>query len=243
MSYKIINYVYENNKKWNSFEVIITQDIINNIYKKEKNNLEKIKAISQNEHIKSFEEHLTTTLLGKTAEFFLLHLFKKELHLTEKNIIHSKVENGYELFDFLLSYNNINLTCELRTSFIPDNYQNNNNFLNLSHIGYYINNFKKTESKKDLYFQMLWNNNRKNLIKNITNWYHNNIFENITLKYISFCPIDLLEKIGKNNTLNQSNTIYTIIRPLTSTISPVDLFEYLKKSLNINNKLKIKGKI
>lgn len=220
---------YFNEINFNSEELLEELTLLNN----NKNYLSYNKA-NQNGEIRDTEDIkikvAISNLLERKISYFISSILNVNVYLNQFGIKNTKPE----LADFSFNYKNMTLTGEIRTSDIVGLSRQ----LNCSLIGNYKNNIKKSEPDKDIYLQVFWNQSFE-FIK--TNLFKNNNF-NLSFNLCAFAFKNDFSSIAN---LNQNNTKYFIIKPITKA-HPLNNFlnkieeHIIIKSNEIENKLNFK---
>lgn len=195
---------------------------------------EDIKKINSNALKKSEEEHFTSVIFGKLAEIFVFQNLKQELNLKNNNFIFSPLnEQGYEKADIAINFTNfdnqtIEKLIEVRSSFQKNIYGE------LNHIIRYINGYKKIETYKDYYFQVFFEEDKKEIINKINNLF--NLYKKYKTEIINNYQQDF-SKLSFSNFLKQTSfnveeneLICKIIN--RSFIHKDEIENYLKEPLN-----------
>lgn len=195
---------------------------------------EDIKKINSNALKKSEEEHFISVIFGKLAEIFVFQNLKQELNLKNNNFIFSSLnEQGYEKADIainLTTFDNktIEKLIEVRSSF------QKNIHGKLNHIIRYVNDYKKIETYKDYYFQVFFEEDKKEIMNKINNIfnlykkYKTEIIDNYQQDFSKFSFSNFLKQTTFN--FKENEIICKIIN--RSFIHKNEIEKYLKEPLN-----------
>lgn len=195
-----------------------------------------IKRINSNAKAKTPIEHFTSVGFGKLAECLVFKYLKQELQLSNENFMFYPMnEKGYEIADLVINLNNIKQTIEVRSSFQPS--------LNKEHhqIIRYLNNFKKVEHYKDLYFQVMIFSTIPKIRNEITPLFHcfqfylDNNFHSQNIRFKKFLDLDT-----ENIPSDIQNQIQHIKNNLDQEICTIEIISFLDIDFIQENKNFIK---